>query len=87
MYFYQKIKTGYEAKGTNACKIALYRAFFKCGVKTWETVINALERSNHVNIADDLKARLGKNLMEINTEHYFIKNMHSIIVAVVVVEK
>ena len=42
--------------------MALYRTFLKCGVKTWETVINALEESDNEDIAKDLKTNLLKNL-------------------------
>ena len=36
----------------------LYRTFLKCGVATWETVIDALEGSDHDNIAKEVKMKL-----------------------------
>ena len=58
MYFSQEIKVNNEGKGVKSYKMALYRTFLKCGVKTWETVINALDESDNESIAKDLKTKL-----------------------------
>lgn len=42
----------------------LYRAFMKCGVKTWETVVNALEDSDNVNIAKEIKKKLVEDYVD-----------------------
>ena len=39
-------------------KRALYQEFLKCGVKTWETVISALEKSDEANIAEQVKQKI-----------------------------
>ena len=54
------IKRDNEAKGTTSCKIALYRTFLQCGVKTWEQVIKALKRCNHGDLAEQVKLQLLK---------------------------
>ena len=54
------IKRDNEAKGTSSCKIALYRTFLKCGVKTWEQVIKALEKCRQSDIAEQVKVQLLK---------------------------
>ena len=54
------IKRDNEAKGTSSCKIALYRTFLKCGVKTWEQVIKALEKCGHDDMAEQVKVQLLK---------------------------
>lgn len=60
MYHLQQIKRDNEAKGTRSCKIALYRAYLQCGVKTWEKVITALENCGHEEIAEKVKTQLLK---------------------------
>ena len=52
----QEIKKDNE--GTASRKLALYRTFLQCGVKTWEQVIKALEISDHGEIADQVKMKL-----------------------------
>ena len=52
----QRIKK--DCQGVDSCKTALYQEFFKHGVVTWETVINALENSEEVNIAEQVKKKL-----------------------------
>ena len=59
-YHLQEIKRANEAKGTRSCKIALYRTFLKCGVKTWEQVIKALEECGHEETAEQVKVQLLK---------------------------
>ena len=54
----QEIKKDKDKEGTKACKIALYRTFLQCGVKTWEQVIKALENSGDENIAKQVKMQL-----------------------------
>ena len=54
------IKRDNEAKGTRSCKIALYRTFLQCGVRTWEQVIKALENCGHEETAEEVKAQLLK---------------------------
>ena len=61
--FLQEIKVNNEGKGVRSCKIVLYRTFLKCGVKTWETVINALEESDNETIAEEVKTKLIKEFM------------------------
>jgi len=61
--FYQEIKIDNEGKRLSSCKMALYRKYLKCGVKTWETVINALELSKNVNIMKEVKMHLIKDFM------------------------
>ena len=63
MYIHQEIKVNNEGKGVKSCKMALYRTFLKCGVKTWETVINALEESDNESIAEEVKTKLLKEFM------------------------
>ena len=46
----QEIKIDNEGKGINSCKMELYKTFLRCGVKTLETVVNALEESDNDNI-------------------------------------
>ena len=59
-YFLQMIRKDY--KETIPCKITLYRTFLKCGIKTWEQVIKALERSGHGDMVDQVKVQLLKDL-------------------------
>ena len=54
----QEIKRDNEAKGTRSCKIALYRTFLQCGVRTWEQVITALENCGYEEIAEKVKVQL-----------------------------
>ena len=54
------IKRDNEAKGTTSCKIALFRTFLQCGIKTWEQVIKALKRCNHGDLAKQVKLQLLK---------------------------
>ena len=56
----QQIKRDYEAKGTRSCKIALYRTFLQCGVRTWEQVITALKNCGHEETAEEVKVQLLK---------------------------
>ena len=56
----QKIKRDHQKVAS--CKRALYQEFLKCEVKTWETVINALEKSGEINIAEEVKTKLQKNV-------------------------
>ena len=56
--YLQEIKKDNEIKGTTACKIVLYRTFLKCGTRTWERVIKALQNSDHDEIADHVKLQL-----------------------------
>lgn len=58
IYCHQEIKVDNESKGVTACKMALYRTFLKCGVATWETVVDALEGSDYDNIAKEVKMKL-----------------------------
>ena len=41
--------------------MALYEKFLECGVKTWETVINALEESDNEDIAKQVKMQVVKD--------------------------
>ena len=41
--------------------MALYETFLQCGVKTWGTVINALEESDNEDIAKEVKMRVVKD--------------------------
>ena len=50
------IKKDYQ--GVEACKAALYKEFLKCGVVTWDTVINALEKSGELNLAKQVKMKV-----------------------------
>ena len=59
------IKRDNEAKGTTSCKIALYRIFLQCGVKTWEQVIKALEKCGHGDMAEQVKVQLLKAYSEV----------------------
>ena len=52
------IKKDNEVKGTISCKIALYRTFLQCGVRTWEQVIQALEKSGQGEIIGQVKLQL-----------------------------
>ena len=52
------IKRDNEVKGTVSCKIALYRTFLQCGVRTWEQVIQALKKSGQGEIIKQLKLQL-----------------------------
>ena len=57
----QEIKIDNEGKGINSCKIVLYQTFLRCGVKTWETVVNALEESDNDDMAKQVKMQLIKD--------------------------
>ena len=59
----QEIKRDNE--GVRSCKITLYRTFLKCGIKTWEKVINALENSGHDDVAKHVKMQLLKNYSKV----------------------
>lgn len=41
--------------------MALYDKFLQCGVRTWDTVVDALEKSDNDNIAKDVKVQLVKD--------------------------
>ena len=56
----QRIEKDYQ--GVASCKTALYKAFFKHGVVTWETVVNALENSEEFNIAEQVKKSIIQRL-------------------------
>ena len=56
MLYSQMIKKDNE--GTASRKIALYRTFLQCGVRTWEQVIKALEICGHGEIAVEVKMKL-----------------------------
>ena len=56
MLYLQEIKKDNE--GTVSRKVALYRTFLQCGVRTWEQVIKALEICGHGEIADQVKMQL-----------------------------
>ena len=47
-------------QGVESCKKALFQEFMRCGhgVKTWGTVINALKKSNELNIAEHVEMKL-----------------------------
>ena len=65
-YSLQEIKRDNEIKGINACKIALYRAFLKCGMRTWKQVIEALERSGEGDMAKQVTTQLLKDFVNPN---------------------
>ena len=43
--------------------MALYETFLQCGVKTWETVVKALEESENGTIAEQVKRQLVKDYL------------------------
>ena len=45
--------------------MTVYRKFLECGVKTWEQVIGALERSGYDDIAAQVKTQLLENYNEV----------------------
>ena len=45
--------------------MTVYRKFLECGVKTWEQVIRALERSGYGDIAKQVKMQLIENYNEV----------------------
>ena len=49
------------------CKRALFQEFQKSEVKTWETVINALEKSGELNIAEGVKTELHKEFNDLGS--------------------
>ena len=51
--------------GIGSCKIELYRTFLKCGNKTWEQVVKALQNSGNGEIAKQVKLELLKNYSEV----------------------
>ena len=51
-----------DYKETTPCKITLYRTFLKCGIKTWEQVIKALQRSGNGDFVEPVKVQLLKDL-------------------------
>ena len=55
------IKINNESKGASSCKIALYKAFLQCGVRTWQTVVKALQDSENDSIAEEVKKQLLKD--------------------------
>ena len=44
--------------------MALYETFLECGVKTWETVVKALEESENDSIAEQVKKQLVKDYLD-----------------------
>ena len=54
----QEIKRDNEIKGTTSCKIALYTTFIQVGVRTWEQVLIALNKSGHKEIAKEVEKQL-----------------------------
>ena len=60
IHFLQMIRRDF--KETIPCKIALYRNFLQCGVKSWEQVIKALERSGYGDMAEQVKVQLCEDL-------------------------
>lgn len=58
------IKIGNESKGVSSCKIALYKAFLQCGVKTWQTVVKALQDCENNSIAEEVKKQLVKDYLK-----------------------
>jgi len=81
--YFQTIKKDNER--TVSCKIALYREFLKCGMKTWEQVIKALEMSGHGNIAEEVTMKLFKIYNEV-MDHYgcfliYYNNIYSYIIS------
>ena len=52
-------------KGEKSSKVTVYRKFLECGVKTWEQVIRALERSGYGDIAKQVKMQLIENYNEV----------------------
>ena len=69
LFFYtvylQEIKRDNEVKGTGSCKIVLYRTFLQCGVRTWEQVIKALEKSWQGDFIEQVKLQLLKSYIEV----------------------
>ena len=59
--YLQEIKRDNDGKGTTSCKITLYRTFLRCGIKTWEQVIEALNNSGYDKIAEQVQERLLKD--------------------------
>jgi len=51
-----------EIKGVNSCKMALYRKFLQLGEKTWQRVLKALKESGNQNLAEEVEAKLQKEL-------------------------
>ena len=41
------------------CKKALFLEYLKTGNRSWNSVINALIKIDHINLADDIKQKLG----------------------------
>ena len=53
--------------------MALYETFLQCGVKTWETVVKALEESENGTIAEQVKRQLVKDyLNQLETIHVML---------------
>ena len=63
--YLQDIKRNNDEKGTTSCKIALFRSFLECGIKTWEQVLKALKNSGHVDIAENVKLQLLENYSKV----------------------
>ena len=59
--YLQEIKRDNDGKGTSSCKITLYRTFLRCGIRTWEQVIEALNNSGYDKIAEHVQERLLKD--------------------------
>lgn len=59
--YLQEIKRDNDGKGASSCKITLYRTFLKCGIKTWEHVIEALNNCGYDDTAKQVKERLLKD--------------------------
>ena len=54
----QEIKRDNAINGTTSCKIALYTTFIQVGVRTWEHVLIALNKSGHKEIAKEVEKQL-----------------------------
>ena len=57
----QAIEIDNKVQGINSCKMALFVTFLQYGVRTWETVVNALEESNNDDMAKQVKIQLIKD--------------------------
>ena len=51
---------------TPSRKVALYKNFLQCGVRTWEQVIKALEICGHDDIAEQVKTQLLEHFSKVN---------------------
>ncbi|XP_065902538.1 uncharacterized protein [Dysidea avara] len=59
-HWIEQIRINNEGKGVASCKIELYRKYLECGEKRWQKVLDALEESEHTNLADEVKEKLLK---------------------------